>query len=486
MHNPRSIKNFRVALRIFLLCTVLVLQTCARGASDSRLPDTSSPFGFHPAKVNIAGYTNNGYEDAQYIGVSWTRHELYAYWCKIEPDIITPADPPVYDFSQYDNRWSGVPDGISVLANISIEPSDNSCSGYTQAGSYFPVDETKYTAFVKATVERYSSPGVLSNPIKYWQVGNEPNISKTGFVELQRITYTAIKEVCPDCKVVIGGVAGTPPVNIYLNYFDTQYKPILDALAGEYIDIIDFHWYGNATGDYRGAKEVYHHIRSVLNADGFPPIPIWISEMGSYSGDPIAVSQMVPDYPPQTERQQALDYIKRFIYPLSFGVKKIFPAFGLMEGLKYDGGYFDYTGLIYDGWDLIGGTGDLGLGVKKLGYFAYKKMTEMLDGSDLNHIQILGESDYVYVYGFVKNGALIYVAWWDYFDDPAYASGATIKNISLNGLQGSTVFVTEALPKFSTGAEVSDYNNAFNTQTLSIANGSISLSLGDSPVYIQQ
>lgn len=42
-----------------------------------------------------------------------------------------------------------------------------------------------------------------------------------------------------------------------------------------------------------------------------------------------------------------------------------------MEGFKYDGGYFDFTGLIYDGW----GAGDPGLGVRKLSYYTYRKMT---------------------------------------------------------------------------------------------------------------
>ena len=40
-----------------------------------------------------------------------------------------------------------------------------------------------------------------------------------------------------------------------------------------------------------------------------------------------------------------------------------------MDGFKGDDGYFDHTGLIYDGED----SGDLGLGVKKLAYYTYKR-----------------------------------------------------------------------------------------------------------------
>jgi hypothetical protein len=39
---------------------------------------SESPFGFHPAGVFKPGYANNGYGDAQDIGVSWAREGVYA------------------------------------------------------------------------------------------------------------------------------------------------------------------------------------------------------------------------------------------------------------------------------------------------------------------------------------------------------------------------------------------------------------------------
>ncbi|MBI5074430.1 MAG: Ig-like domain-containing protein [Nitrospirae bacterium] len=437
-----------------------------------------SPFGFHPASVEKQGYTNNGYGDAQNIGVTWTRDGVYAFWFLVQPDLASEA----YDFTKYDKQWSRVPSGTHILANISPQgPIDE---GRCLAGSYFPVDEQKYVAFVKAVVRRYGGDSYaasgLAAPIKYWQVGNEPNNVKSRFADLQRITYTAIKEVCPDCMVLIGGVPGMPPVADYLSNFDQHYKPILNALGGNYVDVMDFHWYGNATGDYRGAKEAYDHIRSVLEADGFPSMPFWITEMGAYSGDPASVTPAPFDYPLQTEQQQALDYFKRFVYPLSFGIKKIFPAFGLMEGFKYDGGYFDYTGLIYDGW----GTNDLGLGVKKLSYYTYKKMTEMLEGSDWKNIQTIQASGNVYTFKFMKNNAPIYVAWWDYFNETSYAPGNT-KTISISGLPAGSVLVTEAVPKFSAGKDVTDYATAFRTETVAASNGTITLTVGENPVFVE-
>lgn len=440
-----------------------------------------SPFGFHPASVARRDYANNGYGDAQYIGVQWTREGVYAFWFLVQPDRTKTQ----YDFSLYDRQWGAVPQGMQILANI--VPQGPIDEGYCLPNSYLPVDTDQYVAFVKAVVERYDGDGVddmpgLTNPIKTWQVGNEPNSVKSGFAELQRITYTAIKEACPDCTVLIGGVPGMPPVADYISNFDLRYKPILDALGGRYVDVMDYHWYGNATGDYKGAREAYDHIRAVLVADGFPPIPIWIAEMGAYSGDPVPapISNPPIDYAEQTERQQALDYFKRFVYPLSFGVRKIFPAFGLMEGFKYDGGYFDFTGLIYDGW----GPGDLGLGVKKLSYFTYKKMTEVLEGSDWNSVQTVRDTDNLSIFKFIRNGTPIFVAWWDYFNESSYAPGS-VKQVSLTGLSGSTAAVTEVVPMFSSGSEVMDYSTAFRTETLNVMDGTITLSLGDSPVIVE-
>ncbi len=108
-------------------------------------------------------------------------------------------------------------------------------------GTYLPVDEAQYREFVEAVVERYDGDGIedmpgLANPIRHWQLDNEPLRARSGFAELQRMTYSAIKEVCDRCVVLIGGVPGMPPVSDYLAGFDGQYRPILDALAGRYVE----------------------------------------------------------------------------------------------------------------------------------------------------------------------------------------------------------------------------------------------------------
>jgi len=455
-------------------------------ASLSTTPSEASPFGFLPASVDHPDYDYPPFADAQNIVVRWHRPAVGAFWFLIQPDVTNPT----YDWSLHDQQYGSVPAGIHILANISADHWLLQ-HGYMEPSSYRPIDEAKYVAFVQATVDRYNGDGDandmpgLTNPIKYWQVDNEPKAELSGFADLQRITYQAIKAACPDCTVLIGGSAGFP--ENYVQEFYEVYGPILSELAGQYVDAFDFHWYGTADGEYRlrdtaTGEDVYNHVRAALTASGFSPdLPIWITEMGSYSGDPAE-----PRFPFQTEWQQAGDYFKRYIYALSRGVQKVFAAFGLMEGFgPTEDGYFDHTGLIYDGR----GSNDPGIvGVKKLGYYTYKKMTEMLEGADWSTLTTLHDgtdSDHLYLFRVEKAGRPIHIAWWDTFDEPGYTPGDT-KPISLIGLTGTAVTVTTVVPSADTGQEVTDYATAFSVATYPVADGSVTIPLGEDRVLVDE
>ena len=214
------------------------------------IPYMDSPFGFHPASVAKPGYLDNGYVDAANIGVKWTREGVYAFWFIVQPDLEQPA----YDFTLYDRQWGDIPTDMCILANIAPQ-GGRIDEGRCLPGSWLPVDEAQYTAFVTATVERYDGDGIddmpdLVNPIKYWQVGNEPNDQRqSDFADLQRMTYQAIKQACPECAVLIGGATGFPAG--YAASFDAEYAPILAELGGQYVDVFDFHWYGTSSSEYR-------------------------------------------------------------------------------------------------------------------------------------------------------------------------------------------------------------------------------------------
>ena len=312
----------------------------------------NSPFGFHPAVP---------YEDANYIGIKWTRggSAPYVFWSLVDPNMT--GDPGKFQWKgevidsdgskksfNYDNLILANEAGLCQLHNIGIQPHHQ--GNYVKPGSWLPLDKEAYQTFVRETVKRYSF-------IRYWQIGNEPvaNMRKSDYGRFLLISYEAVKEANPEAKVLIGGVGGMSMPHTsteYISNFNDRILPLLYDAAGQnkrVFDIFDYHWYGNATGDYKISKDIYNYISKRINELGIPiPEEYWITEMGTYSGDPSPIAlenKLGKDWPYQSEKQQAIDLLKRNVYPLSFGVKKIFMAFGLIEGFKHDNGYFDHTGL---------------------------------------------------------------------------------------------------------------------------------------------
>lgn len=457
------------------------------------IPYEDSPFGFHSAYV-----AGSGYEYARDIGVRWDRPALYVFWLKVQIDLNRQE----YNWSDYDLQFGRLPEDMHIMANIAIVPTSllldrrppgaaslsdeqlaqqrEQARQYVQEYSYLPSDEESYIDFVRACVERYDGDGIddmpgLTNPIKYWQLDNEPPRGLQDYAEFLMITYQAVKDADPEAKVIIGGTTGMPPASDYLNNFNQNYLPTLEELTGfegQYFDIFDIHWYGNASGDYRGLGEVYDYIDVKLDALGLsPPEGYWITEMGTYSGSPVE-----KNHPFQTEHQQARDVVKRCVYSLSLGIKKVFLAFGLIEGFHHSDGYFDHTGLVYNGE----GSDDLGLGVKKLSYYAYKKMVDVLEGSDLDDIQVIQEQDGIYIYKFTRQGKPIWVV-WNENDKPRTVRIALTDDIE-------EVRITEAVPKYETGKEVTDYSKAFNELQGRFVAGKptqLEIELGIRPLFIE-
>jgi len=88
------------------------------------------------------------------------------------------------------------------------------------------------------------------------------------------------------------------------------------------------------------------------------------------------------------------------------GVKKIFWAFGLVEGFTGTGNHeFDHTGLIY--------TRDTAKDkeMKKLAYYSYKLLTEKLEGCNFSKVERLKLGERIFAYKFNKLGKAIYVFW---------------------------------------------------------------------------
>ncbi len=424
----------------------------------TQLDHEDSPFGWQNPS-----FLANEITEAEDIGIRWGR-EIINY------GFVTDYKNGRYNFKEYFAGKEGTiinyDQFFTEFADAKINPLVIIWTmGATGEESWAPLNEVEYSDWVKATVERYdgdedlgcvvSVPDcyvvgdnmypsqetieALENvPIKYWEVENEPNFDDrltTGYADLQRITYQAIKQADPEAKVLIGGCGGW--TNQYSNEMFTEYfEPILGDLngscsefcaSGNYgdcndncMDIFNFHWYGCTDGDYKmidtgRGEEVLDIVGDALEENGFNrSMPMWITEMNSPTGISLGSrEEVVCEY--TTETEQAGDYVKRHVYATKEGIDKLFGAMGIGENLWFHWEhYFSQSSLIYDG----NGNYDLGPNVKKLSYYSYKQMTEKLEGSDWDNVQEVNNNiDNVYTYKLIKDEQPIYVVWWDYWED---------------------------------------------------------------------
>lgn len=383
------------------------------------LKSEHSPFGFHPASLNGQ---EEDYSLAREIGVDWDRAMLYLLWVFGQPDL----EKKQYDWINYDRYFKNLPDGMKPLKNICVvmpgmigrwgqmmkHRPKVTISQHLEGTTYCPKDAKAYGQWVEAIVERYDGDGKndmpgLKTPAKYWQPDNEPHDppGRKEYAELVRITRQAIKKADPTAKVLIGGLI--LPVDDFRLQTYKRTLPIVKALNGQYIDILDMHWYGQV-GEWKMLPEMLVIVRKDMQACGFDNIPIWFTEMGTYNGKP----HMPIHFQWQSERDQASEMVKRYVVALGEGVEKIFWAWGITEGFQdpKDNDLFDNTGIVYDGI----GPGDPGKGVKKISYWTYQKITQMLQYWNGSRPQKIDTGKDIFAYRFLfsnnENRGIV-VAW---------------------------------------------------------------------------
>jgi hypothetical protein len=260
--------------------------------------------------------------------------------------------------------------------------------GVTPIPTFWAGEVTPQASASVAEIVAYftSGPGVkeVGAPIRYWQIGNEENgswgtsCSPEEFARRVQIIAVGIRQACPDCTVVMGGLLDRPEMGDWA--LEPYLRQFLAAGGGEWIDVYTFHYYGLAqphprlpsAQTYRTGEELVGKMRRVLAKFGYQDRPIWCSETSTYSG---RVGEIF-----QSEEEQAADLVKRFVLLYSLGVEKTFWTF-LVEP-RYEGtgvGFFDQAGLIYDGF----GPYDRGVGVKKLSFFAYRELAARLREAEL-------------------------------------------------------------------------------------------------------
>jgi hypothetical protein len=380
----------------------------------------------------------------------------------------------VQEFPVYDG-FDAIPNTLSLYSRVGKE------AGINSSNISDPTVVANYSTAVAQRVSQYK------NRVKFWEVGTEPDgvggweDNPQGYVDLLKITYPVIKRVCADCTVMFGGLSGG---NTALDNQSALFlESALSAGAVGYFDGLEFKRHHTASKDYALIKDKYDSIGTILSnySIDIHQIPVFV-ETAMYDGDP---NDPVPNplesgLPVQTEKEQAQGLIKTYVYGVAIGVDRIFWNL-IYERSDYEPGHaipfpqnpFNHYGLINNP------TNDDGLTHKKLAYYTYKKMVEVLEGSDWKNIQVIIESDAVHVYKLDKNSKPLYIAWWD-----GYAPGAT-KQVAITGLTGSAAIITESVPNYATGADITDYATAFPAKSLPIVSGTLTIILIDNPVFVE-
>lgn len=435
----------------------------------SSVPSNNSPFGFIMGTSNYEDQGKNldGMVD---VGAGWVR--------------LSGAAGVIWDLvekkrGEYD--WLKTDDLISRFYNkdidilVTIGPANNI---YKSQRGYYPSDIDAYNTFILKAVERYDGDGIDDAPgspvVAAWQISNEIDIegewrdTMQNYAQLMKESYRSIKSANPKARVVVAGISSPFGVE--------KYSKALSFMRDDvYFDVFDFHWHAMFGGDYKAHStrdskvsysfdEYLDDVKNILKNNGREDAEIWITEM--------SVSDIIPF--DNSERSQAIDLIKRYIYSGNNGVDAIFWG-TLYEQAGFAGksgneNYFNTQGLINN-------SKNDGLSHNKLAYYTYKKMTEVLNGVDWGNIQVIQEVDGVYIYKLVKNNKSIWVAWND--------GGSKVGSVYL-GSDIKNVTITEAVPMFETGKDVVDYRSSFKELKGDVSESQLIFELSDRPVFIEE
>ena len=454
-------------------------QDCESSATDySEISTSGLPLGMHGGGARPQNMTHDAlfdYDNALDLGIAWDR--------------------PFFQSSDYpfDQQAQALSDAIFAQVPPNLQKVLNIYSPREHGSMKLRISDQEFYDYVIQIVERYDGDGIddmpgLTSPVKYWQIDNEapgylflnvdgmePLYGDEYIEQLQEnwghyahtleIADRAIKAACADCKTMMSSIAYGPLHHtdhfkkahdledrsdiVTLRYF---YVPVLEQLNGQHVDIFDFHLYG----DYTDAKLLYDEVKSVLQQTNFDDTEVWITEVGNAGA-----------YAFETKQANALP--KLMIYPIVHGIEKVF-WFNMVDVQNKPP-----MGLVHDG-KKDKELEDPGYGVKKSSYYTYKFLIDKLGDTDWNNIETIKESDGIYVYKFIlSSGEPIWVAWSD-------AGGS----VTLTGINADNVQITEAVPKYETGQQVTDFNTAFETRIEPINQGEVTTTLDETPIFIEE
>lgn len=398
-------KNLSFALAILLagaLVALLLVLTAGGDEPGEAAPvDVYSPFGlFSPGLLSamptsaglkivetlgvdsVSGYQNYSLALTKELGVSWVRMDFtYDGWNFIEsPDYLEKIHS----------------NGIDVVGCV------------LPMNSFAPADLALFKASFRDLVHRYPW-------IRVWQIGNEPDLSWDNPLDYPRFFFAGqqvVRSECPDCKVALAGAGARWPGQDEQGWRNSLglYDRIIGDIAimspgiPKPFDIIDMHFY-DFYGTEDGMLETLSEYRNLPLKHGLGhDIEFWVTECATPTG-PIT---WPVGSPVQTEEQQASELVTRFVTMLGAEVKRVAWS-RFYENYRYhdsEGGFFDNTGLIYNGIGYEAATG-IGAGSKKQAFFAYRTLATKIGGC--SRVFRLGPGAYKFF--FDGDRVPVYVLW---------------------------------------------------------------------------
>ncbi|MBU4315476.1 hypothetical protein KJ673_03695, partial [Patescibacteria group bacterium] len=321
-----------------------------------------------------------------------------------------------------------------------------------------------WSNFVETTANRYC------DSVKHYEFGHElapwnPNHKgywrehPEEYAEMFYLTHTTLKKGCPDAKLFSVGAQSN---NLIAKDFEEGefFAQVFDEFNkkgyGKFDNIgIDYHLWRDKEEDYKHYGEYITAIKKFMQKYGYDEddFAIVSTSMGGGMND---------------EPAQANFLIKTYISATAKGQYLLFWQ-NIVENVAHTS--FQYMGLMHNPY-----ASD-GLSHKKLAYYTYKLMVEKLEGSDWDNIETVRESDGVYVYKFTRSSGPVWVAWTDNESDA---------QVTISGVNAEGALITEAIPSYESGLEVTNYAAAFSSRTYAVSGGEVAITISSrSPVFVE-
>jgi hypothetical protein len=237
------------------------------------------PFGW--LGVTADGPLTDGAHDAEWDLLAGSGAEsvrVGVSWAAAQPGAGTPPDLAATDAVVL----AAAARGVGVLPVVQSTPgwaASNPADGTASP----PRDPAQFGAFLRVLVARYGPQGslwaehpeVVARPVRYWQVWNEPNLTRywaqqpfaKRFVRLLRASRRALRSADHGARLVLAGLP---------NASWRALRQIYTAGGRGSFDVVALHPY---TGKPRNVIRLVELSRQVMRGHHDGRMPVWVTEL---------------------------------------------------------------------------------------------------------------------------------------------------------------------------------------------------------------